>query len=317
MCINSAIIDSYGRQYRRDSIDRFGDDLTELILSFMSFEDQTRLQFVCRQWQRLIFEKTCEVRIVKEWSLTKMYRRIVRFDKSCTTRAKISCLRNCRNIRSVSLKNVTNKKELSLIGQYCPHIRALDYRKIDVRSALPFFRDYGHKLEELHLILDYKLLKKFLDLCPNLKKVQVNDSEVLLTEGNDFLPQLEHVVSRLYIYSGNIHKFHTFANKYSQTLKHLSAEISNELSGQSLKTCIEYISRFDNLQQLDLMINYRQNIQTLNCLSLIGQGCTKLVMFHVIIYYELPMSKQFFYIFLKFKTLKRLTINFETMSRGQ
>ena len=148
MCKNNVIIDSYGRQYSRDSIERFGDDLTELILSFMKFKDKTRLQFVSKQWQRCIFEKTCEVKIVKEWKLTNMYRRIVRSDQSCNSRAMISCLRYCRNVRRVCLKNITNSKELSLIGQYCPHIRSCDYRCSEVKS-LDFFRMYGHKLEEL------------------------------------------------------------------------------------------------------------------------------------------------------------------------
>ena len=42
--IYNSVMDSYGRQYSRDSFDRFGDDLTELILSFMSFEDKIRLE---------------------------------------------------------------------------------------------------------------------------------------------------------------------------------------------------------------------------------------------------------------------------------
>ena len=50
-------MDSYGLLYSRDSFDCFGDDLTELILSFMSFEDKIRLECVAKQWRRLVFKK--------------------------------------------------------------------------------------------------------------------------------------------------------------------------------------------------------------------------------------------------------------------
>ena len=47
--------DIYG--YRKDSFDRFGDDLTELILSFLWFEDKIRLECVSKQWKRCVFQK--------------------------------------------------------------------------------------------------------------------------------------------------------------------------------------------------------------------------------------------------------------------
>ncbi len=40
--------------YKYDSFDRFGDDLCELLLSFLSFDCKTR---VSKQWKRLVFNK--------------------------------------------------------------------------------------------------------------------------------------------------------------------------------------------------------------------------------------------------------------------
>ena len=40
----------------KDSMDRFGDDLTELILSFLWFEDKIRLECVSKQWKRCVFQ---------------------------------------------------------------------------------------------------------------------------------------------------------------------------------------------------------------------------------------------------------------------
>ena len=40
-----------------NSFNRFGDDLCELLLSYLSFEDKIRFECVSHQFQRLIFNK--------------------------------------------------------------------------------------------------------------------------------------------------------------------------------------------------------------------------------------------------------------------
>ena len=41
----------------KNSFDRLGDDLTELILQYLTFEDKVRLECVSKQWRRLVFNK--------------------------------------------------------------------------------------------------------------------------------------------------------------------------------------------------------------------------------------------------------------------
>src|ERR1700761_281943 len=48
------IVDSNGRHFRAESFDRFGDDLTEELLSYLSVEDKIRLQSVAKQWNRCL-----------------------------------------------------------------------------------------------------------------------------------------------------------------------------------------------------------------------------------------------------------------------
>src|ERR1700754_2762409 len=50
------IVDSNGRHFRAESFDRFGDDLTEELLSYLSVEDKIRLQSVAKQWNRCLRE---------------------------------------------------------------------------------------------------------------------------------------------------------------------------------------------------------------------------------------------------------------------
>ena len=45
----------------RQSFDRFGDDLCQYLLSFLSFEDTFRCECVSKQWQRLVFNTITEL----------------------------------------------------------------------------------------------------------------------------------------------------------------------------------------------------------------------------------------------------------------
>ena len=54
----------------KSSFDRFGDDLTELILSYLSFENKLRFECVSKQWRRLVFNKqfVLEIKIYYEYN---------------------------------------------------------------------------------------------------------------------------------------------------------------------------------------------------------------------------------------------------------
>ena len=49
--------------YPKDSFDRFGDDLNELILSYLGFEDKIRLECLSKQWKRCVFQKEFVIEI--------------------------------------------------------------------------------------------------------------------------------------------------------------------------------------------------------------------------------------------------------------
>ncbi|CAG2123271.1 unnamed protein product, partial [Medioppia subpectinata] len=49
--------------YAKDSMDRFGDDLFGLILSYLLLEDRFRLECVSKQFQRTVFESVVDMKI--------------------------------------------------------------------------------------------------------------------------------------------------------------------------------------------------------------------------------------------------------------
>ena len=57
--------------YPKNSFDRFGDDLTELIVSYLWFEDKVRLECVSKQWRRLVFNKQFAIELNSNQFLRK------------------------------------------------------------------------------------------------------------------------------------------------------------------------------------------------------------------------------------------------------
>ena len=168
--------------YSFDSFDRFGDDLTELILSYLTFEDKVRLECVSKQWRRLVFNKQFVIEMVNERnyirqnrtinSLNQLYRRIdgrIQLNEQSIESVLLKCL----NIRKVIVMGEVDSSVLSLIGRYCPNIKSLSLKSYHLQ-CLDFFLKYGHKLEELIFYDDIEKIKKCLEFCPNLKKLKTN-----------------------------------------------------------------------------------------------------------------------------------------------
>ena len=114
------LIRTVGNGYRSDSMDRLGDDLTELILQYMTFEDKIRLECVSKQWRRLVFNKQFGLCLQS----STMFGPNNALNKYCELE---SVLKKCPNITDVKITIIINSSVLSLIGRFCPHIRSFAY----------------------------------------------------------------------------------------------------------------------------------------------------------------------------------------------
>ncbi|CAG2106654.1 unnamed protein product, partial [Medioppia subpectinata] len=47
--------------YAKDSMDRFGDDLSEVLLSYLSLKDRFITECVSKQWQRVVFTSVTDI----------------------------------------------------------------------------------------------------------------------------------------------------------------------------------------------------------------------------------------------------------------
>ena len=307
------------KDYPKNSFDRFGDDLTELILTYLTFEDKVRLECVSKQWRRLVYNKQFVIEISdktyysendKNNSLEKLYRRFGN-RRQLDEQSVESVLKKCPNIKKVIILGEVSSEVLSLIGQYCTNIKSLSFL-IDLIECLDFFPNYGHKLEELIIQEFYDYwntddIRRVLELCPNLKKVQCNRVLGYMNEDKDFLPKLEFV-GNIIISSEEVNELKILSDKYSQTMKTLELSF-NYISYEEMKTCFECIVRFENLKELKLKLLFDTITEPIDdCLSLIGQKCNKLLKLHLSIYFHLSISDKFFHIFTQFKALKKLKI---------
>ena len=191
--------------YANDSMDRFGDELISEILQYLTLEDMIRLECVFKQWKRFIYNKQFVLEIhgnnpdISKDSLKGLSGRM-KSSNNVIISIKVleSVLKKCQNItKFASINSIysnihIDSKVLSIIGQYCPHIKSLyleDYNYND----LSFFRDFGHKLEELCIRGTNDKIKDILKLCLNLKKVDLNykNGWFVLSEDKLYLHKLE------------------------------------------------------------------------------------------------------------------------------
>ena len=173
--------------YERDSMERFGDDLTEEVLSHLWFSDKVMFECLSKQWQRLVFNKQFELDLnlytdFKERKNT-LHRLLRKEDNRRDLKVDIklleSLLKKCPNVRRVYL-NVNEKgKELELITKYCRRVTKLIGPKCcNEECLMSFAAKHGMWLQEFgidecgyDLLPEY--LKKFLQLCPNIKSIDI------------------------------------------------------------------------------------------------------------------------------------------------
>ena len=286
-------------------MNRFGDDLTEEVLQYLRFEDKVRLECVSKQWRRLVFDKQFCLKILvlnpiyanyEEWFYLDFKNEsncgfdslnTVLKDRQLNTEAFVSVLKKCPNIKKVIFGILISSKHLSIISKFCPRIKSLGFRRRYNQSwnktfderFLEFFRENGNKFEDISVVQRDEAFNEYLKYCPNLKNLNVNDDSWISNNDKDFLPKLQRIESRIALKDKESHLMKSLTDKYSQTMKTLNVDFSF-VSEEVLKTCIGYISRFENLTQLRLEFCGNKNEELLNsCLLPIGQNhcCSQLL----------------------------------------
>ena len=257
--------------FSRDSFDRFGDDLTEEVLQYLTFSDKVRLELVSKQWKRCIFQKEFVVQLTKRQDISK--KMIVENKVQVVSIKKIfvpslELLKKCSNIRTAILWEYTKRIDFSLLAQYCPQLKRLEL-SVSYLEDIEFFKfgwTHGHRLIEIKFygVCPTSLngnMVMFLGLCSNLKKIDVPSQYNFIKNDDNFLPKLENFESLVIEdqdQDNHLNQMKVLTHKYHKTMKCLNIMFIL-LTTDELKTCLTQLSLFESLETLKLeIVDYDQ-----------------------------------------------------------
>ncbi len=157
--------------YRNDSFsDRICDDLCQVLLSYLSFEDKIRFECVSKQFQRCVF--------VKQFKLNLYENKVLMNRNLINEKAYEIVLKKCQNISALFMPFSQHLTEntFKLITKYCLHLKQIvfDINHINEETVREFGQKCGQKLEKINFKNrendrnddKYKTLIQF---CLNLK----------------------------------------------------------------------------------------------------------------------------------------------------
>ena len=169
----------------KSSFERFGDDLIELLLSYIAFEDCFHYKCVSKQWKRLVFNKQNKLTICMRSKISFF----LQLNDELNLRSIEQILDNCANIKSLEIRRdlvlqVNLNKLFELIIKKCNYLSEIEFYSVDyldMSTIEIFFTKFGANLKTILLFLhidvsDVNWLKyqTILRLCTNVTKLSFN-----------------------------------------------------------------------------------------------------------------------------------------------
>ena len=314
----------------RDSFDRFGDDLSQLILSYLTLSEKFKYECVCSQWQRLVFSRHSVLHIngfdsfyslkcLANKELKTKYYNIFSIDKNNFE----SLLKKCSNIQTIKIdwKCICDETSLTLIADNCPLLKRFT---ISSTEHLPFsdevLYNFGIKSGPTLQVFETDVKfngnsKLFLSYCSHLKSINaLNDCQNLIDCRENFLPKLQEL-NYLLTDDKDLKSFEILTNKYSNQMRRLSLTIKidgnnseNHVIRSDLNELFKLISRFSSLKFLNINLKSYFGHSFADGIRLIGQKCPKLRYFDFETYDTIILNN-IFNLFENFKALEYLSLN--------
>ena len=148
--------------YSKSSFDRFGDDLCEYVLSFLTFKDCFRLSCVSKQWKHLIFNNQKHFNIEKS------------IESQCMRKLE-TVFKNCLNIRSISIgSDISSDYKIYIFGYIIGNSNAnineigFSFKGLTKNMIKDFFYKFGNNLKTIDFRGEEPIDKMLLKLCPNV-----------------------------------------------------------------------------------------------------------------------------------------------------
>ncbi|CAG2107300.1 unnamed protein product [Medioppia subpectinata] len=240
------------KTYAKYSMDRFGDDMCGLILSYLSFKDRFRLECVSKQFQRTVFDSVIDINI------------------------------NDRLIRQIQRTTIT--QTIATIATKCPNIETIDLRGMFIKcehipEVLRLFRDNCLNLREVYCNLRSNTAQLYQQFGPLVTRIECNDlsdTVVDTTSGQQLVNNLKTFSFHFY-YPNDTQLLSAFV-AHNQCLKSVDfKEMYIDLNDTIPEMCGQ-LSRLTQLRELSLRLGI-MNSKTLvanQSLRTIGENCKQL-----------------------------------------
>ncbi|CAG2103937.1 unnamed protein product [Medioppia subpectinata] len=237
--------------YAKDSMDRFGDDMYGLILSYLSLEDRFRLECVSKQFQRTVFGSVVFIDINNQFN-----------NKSET------CF----------------KAMIEMLAKKCPNIQTIDFREMFIEceehipEVLRLLRDNCLNLREVYCSSwEYttQLYQQFGPLVTRIDCDALSDTVVDTTSGQLLANNLK--TFEFYCYYIEDRQLFTAFVAHNQCLKSLGIKYIYDDLNDTLPELAVQLSRLTQLRRLSLGFRIKGSQHSFNdYLRTIGVNCKQL-----------------------------------------
>ena len=276
--------------YPKSSFDRFGDDLIELVLSYISFEDCFQYKCVSKQWKYLLFNKQnqifindCNYRYINVNVENKRIEFIRSIDNENKFKAIELVLKNCPNITSIFIRLPENQRHINkvfeLIIKYCNKLNEIEFSTngLTLNTIEKFCHKFGSKMKKNDFnnrkLTDIDtILNKFYKLCPNLTHLYVRRLTNAFNE-NEVLYKNFKSIEFIY-FSEDKRRLEALIKSNKNSLQSIKVNIGFEVNESDLKVLFKSIESVPNLKCFSLNV-----ISNITITSFIGNIGLKLIKF--------------------------------------
>ena len=230
--------------YPKSSFDRFGDDLIELVLSYIPFEDCFHFRCVSKQWKRLIFNKQ------KDLILRETINDRNNLSDYLYLRKVEIFVKNCPNITSIDFRYIRCIDQiLQIVIKYYNTLSEIKVHLYKTSESIgnEFFLKFGSNLKKVDFSYDSAL--NTLKFCPNVTDLTVREMKDV------FNPQNKIYCKKLKAFefeyrSEDMNRIEVLIENNKRSLETIEVYIFGNKSEKSLKVLFNSLTKLSKLKSL-------------------------------------------------------------------
>ncbi|CAG2108600.1 unnamed protein product [Medioppia subpectinata] len=271
------------QMYAKDTLGRFGDDLSALIVSYLSLEDRIRLECVSKQFQRTVFGSVVDITLSDE-----LMQRLLTNGKTINTQLLATIAIKCPNIETIDCRGMRSyiayiPRAIKTFRDNCHNLRDI-YCNVSKMSGQtmhtlwPMITRIGYKTFDDNTSDDKTsddAYRQALTHCHRLSKLVVNGLLSVFKSTSGPLLAKNLLKCQLNYYSNYYNTRHLSAFvAHNQSLRSLDIKYIEYKNNKSLMEMCGQLSRLTQLRELRLGLDVMTDDDLIaDFLHTIGVNC--------------------------------------------